>query len=349
MKLKELLRDVPVEAVAGSLDVEIAEVRDDSRAVAAGDLFVALPGRTVDGHAYLDEVARRGAVAAVVEHEVDEARFPGTRVRVASSRRALAQIASRRFGDPWRAMRMIAVTGTNGKTTTTFLLESILAAAGHKPGVIGTVNYRYGGKVLDAPFTTPTALQLHGVLAEMRDAGCTHVVMEASSHALALDRLLDIQFRVGIFTNLTQDHLDFHGSMDEYFRAKALLMRRGLRQADGVGVIFVDDAYGPRMAKEVVGDRMLVSLTRDGADLHPKESRCTIDGIEAELASPLGPIRVRSPLIGRYNLANIAVAVGAAEALGLPVPPIEAGIARLAGVPGRVEPVVVHGVDGKKA
>ncbi len=343
MKLKDLLRDVQVESSVGPLDLEVAEVRDDSRAVGPGDLFVAVPGGTVDGHAYLADVAKRGAVAAVVEQDVPDEVFPGTRVRVASARRALAFLASRRFGEPWRAMRMIGVTGTNGKTTTTFLLESILVAAGHRPGVIGTVNYRYGGKVLDAPFTTPTALQLHAVLAEMRAANCTHVVMEASSHALALDRLAGIQFRVGIFTNLTQDHLDFHGSMEEYFAAKALLLRRGLRPADGVGVVFLDDAYGPRMANEVVGDRMLVSLTRDAADLYPKWSRCTIDGIEAELASPLGPIHVRSPLIGRYNLANITVAAGAAVALGLPVAPIEAGIAQLAGVPGRVERVVPAG------
>jgi UDP-N-acetylmuramyl-tripeptide synthetase len=339
MKLKDLLRDVPTEAVDGSLDVEIAEVRDDSRAVSAGDLFVALPGLTVDGHAYLEEAAKRGAAACIVEKEVPAARFPGTRVRVAGSTRALADVASRRYGDPSRSLRMVAVTGTNGKTTTTFLIEAILRAAGQRPGVLGTVSYRYADKVLPAPFTTPTALELHRVLAEMKAAGCTHVVMEASSHALASERLAGIEFRVGAFTNLTQDHLDFHPSMEEYFRAKALLMRRHLRQADGVGVIFVDDDYGKRMAKEVVGDRMFVSLTREGADVFPKSAACTIDGITAELASPLGPIKVQSRLIGRYNLANISVAVGVTVALGVPVAPIERGVAELVGVPGRVEPV----------
>jgi UDP-N-acetylmuramoyl-L-alanyl-D-glutamate--2,6-diaminopimelate ligase len=337
MKLKDLLREVPVEATTGSLDLDIAEVRDDSRAVGQGDLFVALPGQKVDGHAFLGDIVRQGAVAAVVEREV--ANFPGTLVRVQSTRRALALIASRRHGDAWRGLKMVAVTGTNGKTTTTFLIESILKAAGGKPGVIGTVNYRYDGKTFPANFTTPTALELHAVLAQMKAAGCTHAVMEASSHALALERLAGVEFRVGAFTNLTQDHLDFHANMEEYFRAKALLVRRHLRQPDGVGVIFVDDPYGPRMAKEVVGDRLLVSLVRDGADVTPKSAECTIDGITADLASPMGPIKVRSRLIGRYNLANIAVAAGAAVALGTAVQPIERGIADLSGVPGRVERV----------
>ncbi len=343
MKLRDLLHDVPTEAVEGSLDVEIRDVRDDSRAVAPGDLFVALPGRTVDGHQFLEDVQQRGAVAVMVEREVSESRFAGTRIRVQSTRRALAQVASHRFNDPWQALKMIAVTGTNGKTTTTFLIESILLSHGAKPGVIGTVNYRYAGKTFDAPFTTPTALQLHKILFDMRAAGCTHVVMEASSHALALDRLTGIEFRVGAFTNLTQDHLDFHGSMEEYFKAKSLLMRRGLRQSDGVGLIFLDDPYGPRMAKEVVGDRLLISLLKDGADLFPKSFSCTIDGITAELASPMGPIKIKSRLIGQYNLANIAVASGAAVALGIPVAQIEKGITQLEGVPGRVERVTPDG------
>ena len=338
MKLKDLLRDLPIESIQGSQDLVITELRDDSRAVGAGDLFVALPGATVDGHSFLEEVAARGAVAAVVEQEVSAARFPGTRIRVASARKALAHLAARRFGDPARSLRMVAVTGTNGKTTTTYLIEAILRAAGHRPGVLGTVNYRYEGRTFAAPFTTPTALQLHAILADMLAAGCTHVVLEASSHALALDRLEGIEFRVGAFTNLTQDHLDFHATMEDYFRAKAGLMRM-LNHSDGVGVILLDGAYGMRMANAVVGDRMLVSLTRDNADLYPLSLQCSIDGITTELASPMGPIRVRSHLIGLYNLANILVAAGTTVALGVPVDAVERGVASLVGVPGRVERV----------
>ncbi len=337
MKLPELLKGIAVEAVEGPLDLEIAEVRDDSRSVGTGDLFVALSGHRVDGHTFLREVATRGAVAAVGSDGAALGGFPGTRVRVISTRRALAEIAARRYGDPARALKLVAVTGTNGKTTTTYLIESILRAAGHRPGVIGTVNYRFAGQVRTAPYTTPTALELHAILAEMRTAGCTHVVMEASSHALALERLWGLEFRVGAFTNLTQDHLDFHGSMEAYFDAKVQLMRHLLRPSDGVGVVFFDTPYSSRMTKEVVGDRLIVSLEHDAADVHATRIETTIDGIACELASPLGPIRLRSQMVGRYNVANLAVATGVAISLGIPARAIEQGVAELFGVPGRLE------------
>ena len=340
MKLAELLRDVPVLDVIGSTEIAIAEVRDDSRAVAAGDLFVAIPGLTVDGHHYLAAAAEQGAVAVVVERAEDAAAFPGTRVVVASSARALALIASRRFGDPARAMKLIGVTGTNGKTTTTHLVESMLLAAGKRPGILGTIHYRYPGASVAAPFTTPTPLELHRVLAEMRAAGVTHVVLEASSHALALGRLDGLEFRVGAFTNLTQDHLDFHGDMERYFAAKALLLRRHLAPGEGVGVVLVDGEYGRRMASQVAGERLIVSLEQESADIHAIASRATIDGLEATLASPLGLLRLRSRLLGNYNLANLAVAAGIGVALGLDIGAIERGLSELPGVPGRFERVV---------
>ena len=339
MRLKDLLHGVPVDAVEGSLDIDVRQVRDDSRAVEPGDLFVALPGQTVDGHDFLRMAAQRGAVAAIVEHAVGSDIFPGTRVVVASARLALAEAASLWYGEPSRTLRMVGITGTNGKTTTTYLVESMLRAGGRKVGVIGTVNYRYGDVVKPANFTTPTALELHAVLAEMLAAGCTHVVMEASSHALALDRLAGVRFRVGAFTNLTQDHLDFHGSMDAYFHAKARLMRSLLAPQDGVGVVLLDGEYGKRMATAVVGERLVLSVHNDGADVFAKRATSTIAGTEAELSSPLGVLRVRSRLVGEYNLANIIVAVGVALALGIDVAAMERGIAELRGVPGRLEPV----------
>ena len=347
MRLAELLRDVEVERIEGSLDTAIAEVCDDSRAVGPGDLFVAVPGLTVDGHQFLADVVGRGAAAVVVEsahqHQIP-AGFRGVTVVVQSAPRALAALAARRHGDPADSLTLIGVTGTNGKTTTTFLVESILRAAGLRVGVVGTVNYRYPARdgylvVVPSSFTTPTPLSLHRMLAEMRDAGTTHVVMETSSHALALGRLDGLTFRVGAFTNLTQDHLDLHGSMEAYYDAKATLFRRGLRRHDGVGVVLIDGPYGERLANDVVGDRLLVSLTRDDADLHVRSASTSINGLAAELTSPLGMLRVRSRLLGSYNLANIAVATGIAVALGLDVASIEAGVAALEGVPGRVERV----------
>lgn len=343
MKLAELLQDVEPVSVRGPLDVEIAEVRDDSRQVSAGDLFVALPGRTVDASKFAAEAAARGAVALVSEQAVTPAVFPGTLARVSSAAHALGLIAARRFAQPARTLRMMGVTGTNGKTTTTYLIESILVAAGHRPGVIGTINYRYGGTLRPAPFTTPTALALQAVLAEMRDAGCTHVVMEASSHALAMNRLAGVGFRVAGFTNLTQDHLDFHGNMEPYFQAKSLLFSTLLQPVDGVGVISIDGSYGRRMANMVVGERFLVSLHNEGADICPLHWSCSIDGIEAELSSPLGSIIVRSRLIGAYNLANIIMAAGMAAAMGIGAKVIEQGITALEGVPGRVERVAAAG------
>ncbi|HEX2570043.1 MAG TPA: UDP-N-acetylmuramoyl-L-alanyl-D-glutamate--2,6-diaminopimelate ligase [Polyangia bacterium] len=348
MKLRDYLRDLSLEgppaASSGSLDCEVREVCDDSRAVQPGDLFVAVRGATSDGHDHLREAMERGAVAAVVESEahVEGLSFPGGIVRVASTRAALGQLAAMRYGEPARALRLIGVTGTNGKTTTTFLIESMLQAAGRKVGVLGTVNYRWGDEpqvVRPAPYTTPGPLELHRTLAEMRTAGCTHAIMEVSSHALTQERLAGVRFRVGAFTNLTQDHLDFHGTMDAYFHAKARLMRHLLSSPDGVGVIFMDGGYGKRMAGSVVGERLLVSLVDEGADVSPKRYRCTIDGIEAELSSPLGAIELRSPLVGRYNLANIVVATGVAIALGVDVSAIRKGVAELAGVPGRMERV----------
>ena len=348
MKLREYLRDIPLEGALvgnpGSLDCEVREVCDDSRAVEPGDLFVAVRGASSDGHDYLRQALERGAVAAVVESEAAAAglSFPGGIVRVASTRAALGQIAAIRYGEPARALRLVGVTGTNGKTTTSYLIESMLRAAGRKTGVLGTVNYRWGDDpqvVRPAQHTTPGPLELHRTLAEMRAANCTHAIMEVSSHALSQERLSGVRFRVGAFTNLTQDHLDFHGTMDSYFHAKARLMRHLLASPDGVGVIFMDGDYGRRMAGSVVGERLLVSVVDEGADVSPKRYQCTIDGIEAELSSPLGAIELRSPLIGRYNLANIVVATGVAIALGLDIATIRKGVAELEGVPGRMERV----------
>ncbi len=334
MRLAELLAGVDVVAIDGAGDPEIAEVRDDSRALSAGDLFVATRGQTVDGHAYVAGAAARGAVAVVVEDDVP---FAGTRVRVRSSAVALAQIAANRYGRPADALTLIAITGTNGKTTTTFLAESLARAAGGQAGVLTTVTYRYGNIERPAPFTTPTPLVLHATLAEMRAAGVTHVAMEASSHALALERLAGVRFAVAAFTNLTQDHLDFHGTMERYRDAKALLFREHLA-ANGVGVINLDGEGGEWMLSQVRGRALSVSATR-AADIRVTRAEQTVDGIAAEFATPVGPVGFRSPLIGAFNLENLGVAVGIGVALGLSAEGIARGLGDVGGVPGRLERV----------
>jgi UDP-N-acetylmuramoyl-L-alanyl-D-glutamate--2,6-diaminopimelate ligase len=343
VRLGELLQGVDVAGVDGggagadaAMSLEIGEVCDDSRAVVRGDLFVATRGQTVDGHDFLGAAAERGAVAAIVEDGAAQG-FPGVRVRVRGATRALALIAANRWGRPADAMTMIGVTGTNGKTTTTFLVEGLARAAGGRPGVIGTVTYRFGDVVRESPFTTPTPLVLHATLAEMRAAGVTHVAMEASSHALELGRLDGVRYRVAAFTNLTQDHLDFHGTMQAYADSKAKLFREHLTD-DGVGVINLDNEWGGFMLQEVRG-RALAVATGGVPDVLVMRSTQTVDGIDAEFMTPIGAVRVRSPLIGAFNLENLAVGVGIGVGLGLDAATIARGLGGVRGVPGRVERV----------
>jgi murE/murF fusion protein len=339
MKLRQLIDGLEgARVLASRADVEVRAVRDDSRKVSVGDVFVAVKGMRSDGHAFVQTAVDRGAAAIVVEHEVDT-QVP--QVVVPSTSRALGALVGRALGNPAAAMTLIGITGTNGKTTTTYLVESILTAAGAKPGVIGTVSYRWGGKSFDAPYTTPTPQVLHETFAAMKDAGCTHVVMEVSSAALVMDRLSGIDFKVGAFSNLTQDHLDVHGTMEAYRDAKARLFRDHLH--GGTAVINVDDPQGENMAGAVEPRHTAtsrVSVEGRPADVRVVFQESTVKGIRATVATPRGEINIEAkPLIGQYNVANLALATGIAEALALPHDAIAAGIAALPGVPGRVERV----------
>jgi UDP-N-acetylmuramyl-tripeptide synthetase len=347
MRLSELIQDLPVARVVGDANVEVRGVNDDSRAVAAGDAFVAVRGLTVDGHEFVPAVLAKHVAAIVVEQESAAAAAAGVaQVLVPRTGKALGWLAQRALGRPADAMAMVGITGTNGKTTTTFVLESILLAAGGKPGVIGTVSYRYPGKVFEASFTTPTPLQLADLMAQMRDGGCSHVVMETTSSALHLDRLEGLKFRVAAFTNLTLDHLDVHGSMDAYFEAKARLFAEKIAPG-GAAVAMIDDAEGHGekiLARAPAGIRRLrVSIDprrADTADVCVVRHESSIGGIRATIRTPRGELFVATPaLLGEFNVANLALAVAVGEALGLSHETIAEGIARLPGVPGRVERV----------
>jgi murE/murF fusion protein len=332
----------PPDAAAGARPVR--SVQSDSRAVGPGDVYVAVRGRRADGHDFAAAAVAQGAIGLVVERELPLAVPQLVAVDGAD---ALGVLAGYAAGDPARAMTLIAVTGTNGKTTTTYLLESILLAAGAVPGVIGTVTYRWGGPggtAIDAPYSTPTPQILHDALARMRAAGCTHVVMEATSAALVMQRVAGIAFAVAGFSNLTQDHLDLHGTMEAYRDAKRLLFTRHLAPGS-IAVINVDDAEGPGMAAAAAPHRVLRVTRTPGAAPSAAEIRVTaadstVRGIAARIATPRGDVDVRArPLLGAYNVENLALAVGMAEALGLPHEAIARGIAQLPGVPGRVERV----------
>jgi UDP-N-acetylmuramoyl-L-alanyl-D-glutamate--2,6-diaminopimelate ligase len=326
----------------------IAEVRDDSRQVGPGDLFVAVPGTAADGRKFVADAAARGAVALVIQEPTltTTTEFPGTVVTVPSARHALGVIAANRFGAA-EALTLLAVTGTNGKTTTAYLVEQMLRAGGRAPGLFGTITYRAaglpgGGRV--APLTTPGALMLHGLLADMRAVGTTDVVLEATSHALAQGRLDGCRFRVAALTNLTQDHLDYHHTMGEYENAKAILFERLIDPVRGVAVTFADDEAGQRMRTRAKASGTLTVARAPGpeargADVVVARHLFEPDGTQATLETPLGKLEIATPLVGGYNLDNLALAVGMAVARGIAADAIVAGAAQLSGVPGRLERV----------
>ncbi|HUS30916.1 MAG TPA: UDP-N-acetylmuramoyl-L-alanyl-D-glutamate--2,6-diaminopimelate ligase, partial [Kofleriaceae bacterium] len=340
MTLRQLIDGLAGARLVGDANVEARAVRDDSRKVEKGDVFVAVKGMRSDGHAFIPTAIERGAAAVVVEAHADPTlRIP--QIVVPSTAKALGALVARSLGDPAKSMKLVGITGTNGKTTTTYLVESILEAAGHKPGVIGTVSYRWGGQSHDAPYTTPTPQVLHETFAAMKEAGCTHVVMEVSSAALSMDRLSGVDFAVGAFSNLTQDHLDVHGSMEAYRDAKRRLFADHLK--GGVAVVNVDDVEGLGMAnagKDSIARLLRVSVEGQPADVRATFQQSTVRGIAATFATPTGDVTIEAkPLIGQYNVANLALATGIAEALGISHEHIADGIAKLAGVPGRVERV----------
>lgn len=338
MTLADLIDGLAGSRLIGDGGVTVHRVISDSREVRPGDVFVALKGMRSDGHAFVPAVVEQGAAAVVVERELEGLRVP--QVVVPSGAVALGHLAGRVLGDPAKQLTLVGITGTNGKTTTTYLVESILRAAGHEVGVIGTVTYRWKTTSFDAPYTTPTPQVLHDTFAKMRADGVTHVVMEVSSIAVAADRIAGIDFAVAAFSNLTQDHLDFHGSMEAYRDAKRKLFASHLDRQRGVAVVNVDDPEGAGMAAGAPGRVLRVSSKSADAEIKVVYQVSTVRGIRARIETPRGEVAVASePLIGSYNVDNLALATGIAEALGIDHATISAGIAALPGVPGRVQRV----------
>ena len=330
MKLQDLLKGVAVLESTAAPDTEINEVRYDSRAVRPGDLFVAIRGYATDGHQYIGKALEQGAAAIVCE----EAPAGVPVVVVENARRALAEIAANRFGHPADSMVMLGVTGTNGKTTTTYLVKHMLEDAGHKVGLIGTNQNLIGDEVVETERTTPESYELHALFARMRDAGCTHVIMEVSSHSLVLDRVHGIHFAVGAFTNLTQDHLDFHKTMEEYRRAKALLFT-----ISDKGVINLDDPAAGAMLADAKCPCLTFSCEKDAADLTAKNLKLHADGVEFVAATKGDLARVKLPIPGHFSAENALTALGIVLQLGMPLADAAKSLATATGVKGRVEVV----------
>jgi UDP-N-acetylmuramoyl-L-alanyl-D-glutamate--2,6-diaminopimelate ligase len=336
VRLRELLARIPGAELRGDPDLEIADVTHDSRRCGPGSLFVAIRGLAADGNRFVEAARKKGAVAVCSE---EPSSGEGTWVRVADARIALATLSAAILGDPARSLELVGVTGTNGKTTTTYLLDSALRAAGEAAGLVGTVEYRVGNRVAEAVRTTPESSDLQALLRDMVDAGCRRAVLEVSSHSLALHRVHGLEFQVAVFTNLTRDHLDYHGDMDAYFAAKRLLFTDHLR-ADGCAVLNLDDERAPELAGASRGRVWTFSLERPGADILAEDVRLSLEGTRFRARTPVGVLEVETPLLGLFNVQNALAALGAGLALGLPPDAVQRGIAALTGVPGRMERVV---------
>ena len=333
MRLNQLLAGVALtERRAG--DVECSGICYDTRTMVPGCLFVALPGYKTDGHKYIAQALEQGAAAVLCQHPPEG---EGPWLVTPDARAALAAVSANWFGHPARDLTLLAVTGTNGKTTTTYLLKAMLEGVlGARVGLIGTNQNMVGEEVLPAHRTTPESYEVQQLLREMADAGCTHVVMEASSHALVLHRLDGLRFRAGIFTNLTQDHLDFHGTMEAYRDAKGLLFR----QSD-TAVLNLDDEAGRYFACTVAVPRLTYSERRDEADLTAKNLRLFPDRVEFEAVAAGAISRVRLPIPGGFTVYNALGVLTCGLALGLPLADCADALAKAPGVKGRIEVVPV--------
>ena len=350
VQLGKLIEGMTASHVSGNLSVDIAGLAYDSRKVKPGFLFVALKGHQLDGRHFIQDAVSKGAVA-VIEEGFDKEK-PGkkpnniqreeiARIQVEDARKALSHLAARFYDHPFSGIPLMGITGTNGKTTTSYLLESILIKAGKRPGIIGTINYRSPGRRWEAPVTTPESLDLMRIVRAMASEKVTHIVMEVSSHALHQGRVQNCPFQTAIFTNLSRDHLDYHETMDSYFAIKSLLFKglsENIQNGSPTAVINWNDPKG----KELAGLTDVPVLTYglgEGCQVRAEEIHASGQGLTARLITPLGDTRIQSRLIGDFNLYNILAAAAGALSVGIDLDHISSGIGDLKGVPGRLEKV----------
>jgi UDP-N-acetylmuramoyl-L-alanyl-D-glutamate--2,6-diaminopimelate ligase len=340
MKLDEIFSGAEIERISGPADLDIRSIAYDSRKAESRGLFFALRGEKLDGLSYVAAAMERGAIAVAADAarlDTLPREMSWIELKPGVQRRALAQAAANFYRHPADALKLVGVTGTNGKTTTTFVVDAILRAAGFTSGLIGTTGYHTPAGSRPALNTTPESLDLQQMFAEIRDAGGSHATLEASSHALAMERLTGCHFAVAIFTNLTRDHLDYHKTFDEYFAAKRMLFEGTGVGAPDTGVINIDDPYGARLAG--LAHKTLTYGLRGSPDLTAKKFNLSFSGVQFTAQTPAGKIEVDAPLVGRINVYNILAAIGGAIALDIPNAKIEEGLASLPQVPGRFERV----------
>jgi UDP-N-acetylmuramoyl-L-alanyl-D-glutamate--2,6-diaminopimelate ligase len=320
-------------------DLHIDHIQYDSRRVKSNDLFVALRGSNADGHRFITDAVKNGAIAVVLEDDsaVPDSYFLHSGVAklvVPDTRQALAIMSANYYHHPSKRLIIIGVTGTNGKTTTTHLIKSILEQNGINTGLIGTIEYFLGDSVVPASHTTPESLELNGFLSRIADAGCSHVVMEVSSHALHQHRVDGVRFKAGIFTNLTQDHLDYHGDMEQYFQAKKIIFEN--LDPEAWGIINIDDPWGGKFV-EATHAHVLTYGTTSSASLCARDVVLSMNGTRFTITHKQGTTEIESQLLGRFNISNILAAIGAGIVLGLPMHDIREALYRTRAVRGRFE------------
>ncbi|PYJ94307.1 MAG: UDP-N-acetylmuramoyl-L-alanyl-D-glutamate--2,6-diaminopimelate ligase [Verrucomicrobia bacterium] len=339
MLLKTLVPAIPIRKIIGTIDRPVESIAYDSRRVQRNGMFVALRGEKSDGHQFIGQAIEKGASVIVAEREGSHPR--ATFLVVENTRAALADLSAAFYHYPARKLKLAAVTGTNGKTTTTFLTKHICEAAGLRCGLIGTVRYEIGERVLPAIRTTPESLDLVELLAQIRDAGCRAAAMEVSSHALAQDRTRGLEWNVAVFTNLTQDHLDFHGTMMSYFDAKAKLFTQlGAQQKKRkpMAVVNIDDRYGEQLLDKIDKNVAVITYGRGArADFRASNPRVEFSGTSYQLEAGGKSYLVRVPLIGRFNVLNSVAALAAANALGISLRDAVLSIGKSSQIPGRLE------------
>jgi UDP-N-acetylmuramoyl-L-alanyl-D-glutamate--2,6-diaminopimelate ligase len=335
----EIVNYLPDAEIVGSSEVKIGGITHDSRQVRSGDIFAALSGNQTDGQQFVDSAIRAGALAVLTKVVLNT---EITQIIVPDPRGALGEIAALCYRRPTEKLDLVGVTGTNGKTTIAYLVEAVLQALGGRPGVMGTVEYRCGSRRWEANHTTPEAPVVQSVAREMVDAGASHLIIEASSHGLELGRLQGCRFHVVAFTNLTQDHLDFHGTMEAYAAAKLKLFTTAIADfTDAKAVINVDDPFGRTILNHLIHPVITVSVhPASTANIHPTAApRYTIDGIQATLSTPGGDVTLNSPLLGPHNLSNLTVALGICIQLGIEPDSACNALGKLSVIPGRLERV----------
>lgn len=340
MILSELTKGIEAIKKIGSSEIDISGISIDSNKIEKGYLFVALRGENTDGHKYLGPAINNGAAAVLVERTPEIIPEGAAVIEVPDTREALSGVSANFYGHPTNELKLVGITGTNGKTTVTYMLESIWDTEGLCSSVLGTIDYRFGGKSRESLMTTPEAHDLMRMFREMRDEGVEISAMEVSSHALDKRRVEDCEFDAAVFTNLTQDHMDYHKTFENYLNAKKRLFTEVLERSGKdkkYSIINIDDPYGERIANEAKGQVVTYSAHNPSALVYAESSEITENGIEATVKTPKGDLTIKSKLFGAHNLSNLLAAAGTAVMLGSPIDSIEQGLSRITSVPGRLE------------